>query len=191
MEDGTYIWNNLGVTGKWSFEPSKHARLQFDFQGLHAFFNDLRGVGSFRFNVTYYETQEELDRLGIDFLIDSPSYKATKHLLGLTRNRKKCLAEVIIDQRNYAGLGNCLSSEVLYLAGLSPHRKVSTLKDCDVQILHEAIQDTLRATYKLETEGRQPDYHVYNREKSHSGHAVKREVMPNKHVFYWVPEVQK
>jgi formamidopyrimidine-DNA glycosylase len=59
------------------------------------------------------------------------------------RARRGGIKAALIDQEVVAGLGNMLSDEVLWRAGLHPGRSVSSLGASDVARLHDAIRDVV------------------------------------------------
>ena len=61
----------------------------------------------------------------------------------VTRSRAPVKA-VLMDQARIAGLGNLLTDEVLWRAGIDPARVASTLDDDEITALHRVIRTTLR-----------------------------------------------
>jgi formamidopyrimidine-DNA glycosylase len=61
----------------------------------------------------------------------------------LTRSRAPVKA-VLMDQSRVAGLGNLLTDETLWRAGIDPARPASTLDRDEIAILHRSIRTTLR-----------------------------------------------
>jgi formamidopyrimidine-DNA glycosylase len=56
---------------------------------------------------------------------------------------------VLMNQARIAGLGNLLTDEALWRAGVDPARVASTLDDDERRRLHRAIRSTLRSTTRL------------------------------------------
>jgi endonuclease-8 len=77
----------------------------------------------------------ELSRLGPDLL--SPAFDRIKALERLATDSRP-VSDAVLDQRVMAGIGNVFKSEVLFLAGIEPHRPASTLSDAE----RAAIVDT-------------------------------------------------
>lgn len=86
---------------------------------------------------------EPLSRLGPDLLAESfdPDAAAAR----LTARPDDPIASALIDQRVLAGAGNVYKSEVLFLAGLHPARRVSTLSPQDVRSLIEKLRALMLA----------------------------------------------
>ena len=80
----------------------------------------------------------DVDRLGPDVL----SVRRAELRLALG-NRKAPLKAVLLDQHALAGLGNMLVDEVLWWAGLDPHRAAGSLSDEEVAALHRHLRRRL------------------------------------------------
>jgi formamidopyrimidine-DNA glycosylase len=81
-------------------------------------------------------------RLGVDPL--SPEF-TVEFLTGLLAGERGQVKGVLTTQSLIAGLGNAYSDEVLWEVGLSPFKPAANLTASEVERLHAAIVDTLRA----------------------------------------------
>ena len=81
-------------------------------------------------------------RLGIDPL--DPAF-TPEVLAGLLAGVRGQIKGVLTDQSVLAGVGNAYSDEVLWEMRMSPFKPTTSLKDEDVQRLHDVLVDTLRA----------------------------------------------
>jgi formamidopyrimidine-DNA glycosylase len=120
------------------------------------------------------------------------------------RGRKTSLKVALLDQRVVAGLGNIYVSEALHVAGLSPHRRASTiatrsglprppasrLTAAIKQVLEEAIERAANpAAY------RSARFRVYDREAGRCRRArcrgiITRRTQAGRSTFY-CPDCQK
>ena len=76
LNDGTYIFNTLGMTGSWSAKPTSHSRVRFDLDdGREIYFNDIRNFGTLKLSVK----NKELD-LNMQSCFEILSYSHTSHL---------------------------------------------------------------------------------------------------------------
>jgi formamidopyrimidine-DNA glycosylase len=67
-----------------------------------------------------------------------------KQLAAITTRSRAPIKAVIMDQARIAGLGNLLTDEVLWRAGIDPARLANTLETDDIATLHRNIRQTLR-----------------------------------------------
>jgi formamidopyrimidine-DNA glycosylase len=85
------------------------------------------------------ELDPDENRLGPD------ASDLTRRQLGaLTTASRAPIKAVMMDQSRIAGLGNLLTDEALWRAGIDPARTANTLTDEDVAVLYRAIRLTLR-----------------------------------------------
>ena len=76
---------------------------------------------------------EELRRLGPDLL--SESFDAGEALRRMKERPAQLIADVLLNQRVLAGIGNVYKSEVLFSCGISPFTPVAALPDDDLASL--------------------------------------------------------
>ena len=87
--------------------------------------------------------QEDLRRLGPDLLgktFDAP--EAAKRIRARGANE---IADVLLNQRVVAGIGNVYKSEVLFACGVNPFRAVSSVTDAEVECLLTTARRFLQA----------------------------------------------
>jgi formamidopyrimidine-DNA glycosylase len=85
------------------------------------------------------ELDPDEDRLGVDaFSLRLPAFRKQ---VAASRAPIKAL---LMDQARIAGLGNLLTDEALFRAGIDPARTANTLSDDEVRTLARAISNTLR-----------------------------------------------
>jgi len=85
------------------------------------------------------ELDPDEERLGVDaFSLRLPV------LRGVVGASRAPIKAVLMDQSRIAGLGNLLTDEVLFRAGIDPVRPANTLGDEEVRALARAISNTLR-----------------------------------------------
>ena len=202
LDNGYSIWNTLGMSGSWSPVLGHHSRLRLNFKEGSAYFNDIRNFGTVKITKDPLLLKDKLDSLGPDMLSQSISnIEFSSRLLG---KKEKTVVEVIMNQAVISGVGNYLKSESLYLAKISPHRIVSTLTKEEISNLNNAIQSTIKASYKsggatihtfIDFDGKQGEYTrrfaVYNQKSDIRGNPVIREATKDGRTSFWVSEIQK
>ncbi|MFZ3132436.1 MAG: zinc finger domain-containing protein, partial [Desulfosporosinus sp.] len=83
-----------------------------------------------------------LSKLGPEPLEDAFTSEVLKNRFG---KKKVFVKAALLDQTVLAGMGNIYVDESLFLAGLSPNRRVDTLSEEEISKLHQAIQNVLQA----------------------------------------------
>lgn len=208
--DHWYMWNTLGLTGMWSFFVPEFERAKFTFKkGRDLYFSDMRNFGTFIFNKSKSDLKKKLKTLGPDFLKTDVDISSIKKY-------KKPIIEVLMDQKAVgSGLGNYLAVEVLYRAGISPHRGCNTLTKEEINLLEYWIKYLTKLCYednhigymvnlaseadKIKKKNYHPeitlddeefDFQVYRRKTDPYGNKVKAEKIIKGRTTYWVPAVQ-
>src|SRR5581483_8927721 len=121
-----------GMTGQFSPQPGKHVcmYMQLVDNGTgklsDIYFNDPRHFGTIKFVKGRDNLLSKLGELGWDPLQRSiEEYDAFIH--SHLRVSKKPIGDVLMDQSLFAGIGNYIRSESLYLCKLSPWRPANSL----------------------------------------------------------------
>lgn len=199
----TDIWNTLGLTGGWSSRKDKNLRAIIKYDGEELYFSDQRNFGTLKFGNSLKETQDKLDSLGHDFLLGDVACTKSLSIFKIKRNQGRTLAEILMDQRNYAGVGNYIKAEALYRAQIAPHRTGSSLIEAEIIKLHESIQNIMREAYQARPTALigykdlpvadTKIFHkvVYRKFKDPLGNEVKAEDTKDKRTTYWVPAIQR
>jgi endonuclease-8 len=73
---------------------------------------------------------EELNALGPDPL--APAFDSADVLRRMRAHDGEAIADVLLNQRVIAGIGNVLKSEILFITGIEPFQTVSALSDGDL-----------------------------------------------------------
>lgn len=85
------------------------------------------------------ELDPDEERLGVD------AFSLTRAQLRTALERSRAPVKgVLMDQQRIAGLGNLLTDEALWRAGIDPARPAHTLDDDEIARLHRAVRSTLR-----------------------------------------------
>lgn len=211
-----YILNTLGMTGMWSLTepPRPRAILTLD-KTKHAYFMDDRNFGTLTFTSNAADLDHKLSQLGPDFLKDDN--------VDLTpiQSSAKPIYELLMDQKKIgSGLGNYLVTEILYRAGISPHRPGNKITNKELTTLDHWIKDLVKLSYidnhskymanlsKQAAGLKKKDYHpktkpkektltfmVYRQKVDPHGNKVKVDRLMGEgragRSVYWVPKLQK
>jgi formamidopyrimidine-DNA glycosylase len=125
--------------------PPRFTRLvlAFDDGGALAF-ADARRLGRIRLR---HDPRGEppVSLLGFDALRALPS---PGRFAALLRERTAPIKAVLLDQSFAAGVGNWIADEVLYQAGIAPHRRAHTLSDDEVRRLRARLRAVVGASVR-------------------------------------------
>ncbi len=125
---------HLGMTGRFGFyrrqsERPKYCKIELELRGGRRFaMRNVRRLGRIRL-LEDPEHCPPINKLGFDALLDKLDVEEIGRILG---GRTAAVKAVLLDQSVFAGVGNWIADEVLYQAGLNPHRPGCKLKRGDV-----------------------------------------------------------
>ena len=114
--------------------------------------NELAFVNSRRFGKVWLVEDSQnnpLNRLGYDAHDGLPP---AKQLFDELQGKKANLKAKLLDQAWIAGLGNWLVDDILYAAGISPHRRVGELTLDEVKALRKATKSIVDKAVKVEAD---------------------------------------
>ena len=203
FEDKSSFWSTLGMTGCWQKKESKHTRAILHFAGgKKAYFNDIRNFGTLKFCQDPKLLASKLESLGPDLLAEDVSNP--KFLSQFRRYNDWNITKALMDQSIVAGVGNYIKAEALWLARISPHKKVSEISDTNMSVLNKALQTVMKESFVSggatvqsyknffgETGSYSSNFMVYNQKNDPDGFEVIKEKTPDGRTTHWVPEVQR
>jgi len=201
LSDELSIWSTLGMTGAWSSQESKHTRVKFNLDDGVVYYNDQRNFGTLKFIRGKFQLIEKLKSMGPDMLASDVTDEEF-----IERIKKKPdwqITKALMDQSIVAGVGNYIKSDSLWLARISPLRKVSELSDDNFRNLNRSIKQIMRESFQtggatIKTyksfDGTEGGYSrkflVYNQEKDPDGNDVVKQTTGDKRSTFWVPSIQ-
>ena len=174
----------------------------------------MRNFGTFKFSTDREALNKKISQLRPDFLKDDFD-------LDEIRGYKIPIVKILMDQKKVgSGLGNYLVAEILYRAGISPHRLGSKLSLADIKNLTYWIKYIVKLSYvdnhigymvNLDEEAnriKRKDYHpdiklkertfkfmVYRKKLDPYGNKVRVDKIVGAggrmRGTYWVPAIQK
>lgn len=141
------VFSTLGMTGCYKTEADKYARVQWVYNNTESiYYCDMRNFGTLKFT-NDVELTKKLKELGPDMLNDPCSLE---DFVKICRKKKtKSIVSFLLDQKAISGIGNIYKSEALYLAGISPYKKVEDLTPKELRDLYLAIDVVLSSAYLL------------------------------------------
>jgi endonuclease-8 len=152
------------------------------------------------------ERHRQLQSLGPDLL--GEPFDRNEVVRRIRARGRDPVAEVLLDQRVVAGMGNVFKSEVLFLAGVDPFTPVAALTDADLDRIIDISRDQLAANVMSRSQtlspafGRRTTRSLDPNEKlwvySRGGRACRRcgtaiqsrKSGPDARLTYWCPTCQ-
>jgi formamidopyrimidine-DNA glycosylase len=205
IADNWYVFITFGMSGQLSPQRGKHVcmKIALDDAPLRLYFNDPRHFGTIKFIKGKGNLDKKLNELGWDPLIaDFAQYKY--NIINKIRGSTKTIAQLLMDQSIFAGVGNYIKSESLYDSQISPWRLGNSLSIVEIESLCAAIINVMRTsyihqgatikTYKTiygERGTFSNFFKVYGRKSDPKGNKIISETTPDKRTTHWVPDVQK
>jgi endonuclease-8 len=100
------------------------------------------------------QRDERLTTLGPDILVEP--FDDAEYVRRMRRNDSREIGDAVMQQRIVAGIGNIYKNESLFMTGIDPWRRVSTLADDDLVrirtqatiIMHDGVLDARTITFK-------------------------------------------
>jgi DNA-formamidopyrimidine glycosylase len=205
----------LGMEGHWVKMPTKYKRFTFEIGDITfingvtnysitktMYYEDMLNYGNFRVIINDEEYKDTFKAVGPDLLHDYIPFESYSKVIKSSRIKNKEVADFILEQKYFSGIGNYLKSDILYAARIAPNRILSTLRDEDIRSLYDLSISIIKISYDkygyslrsyVDPDGNMGTYSplVYGRENDDMGHNIIKEKFKDNRGTYWVPEVQK
>ena len=219
--DNTHkILVHLGMTGKFFFiddndnkfktsfyysldykKDRKHDRVIFFLSKRQKLiYNDIRKFGFIKiYEPNMISKSKHLQYLGPEPLQNKWN---TLYLKKYIFGRKRSIKNILMDQKCVSGLGNIYANEILFLSGIKPNRKVTKLKNSELEIIIKSSKKILKNSIRLggstikdfsSENGKkgvfQQNFKVYGRENQKCSNAdcnfkIVRTVISNRATFF-------
>ena len=155
-----YILNRFGLEGHWGFTKELHSGVEFIIKNnitekiTNLYFTDSRNFGTLAITNKLEQLNDEINKLAPDFLkttfTNQEFHNRIKDVMynksgKLTAYANKEIIKVLMDQETLgSGLGNYLAPESLFLAKISPHKKLKEIYE------NKTISNNLAKAIKYE-----------------------------------------
>lgn len=207
FSNGWHMFCTFGMSGQWSSKEGKHPCFFFTFatdfgHEDQMFFNDPRHFGTIKFVNSASLLQDKLDSLGWDPLQDKME-DYVPYLVSKLNQSKKPIAELLMDQSLFAGVGNYIRAEALYLAKMSPFRQANIMKETEIRNLCQCIVDVMTESYQQQgatiktyktpygAEGKYSGFFkVYGKKADPLGNKISKQNTADGRAIHWCPAVQ-
>jgi len=184
------IWITLGLTGELLTTNNTYNHVAFITTKGTFYFSDMRNFGTIIFSTNAAELLKKLHSLGDDIMTANPTDLAAKFHTSVPQNNIIGLA--LVNQRWVSGIGNYLRAEILYLARISPFRKLHNITDKELLELFIIAKKEANTEYRyIKKHGLYNNrFKVYQQKITPDGEPVLHEKI-NGRMMWWVPTVQK
>jgi len=204
-----YLMCTFGMTGQWSPTKGNHPCFSLDYEDgdevKTIYFNDPRHFGTVKFVNSFALLNLKLSGLGWDPLNDGYNEKWYNYLINKKLAKtSKPIGQMLMDQGLFAGVGNYIRAEALYLAKMSPWRPSNTIKKDEYLTLFKALIDVMNESYQHQgatiltykdvfgAEGKYSScFKVYGQKTDPLGNSIVKEETPDKRTIHWCPAIQK
>ena len=144
FNDKSHLIIHLGMTGYFRTDEQPKYIFSLQTSTNQIYFYDPR-----KFGKVWYLTKEEFHNfkqiatLGPDGIDSTPEVIINK-IKEDSINKKQEIKPYLMDGHNISGIGNIYASEVLFLSGILPTRKINSLSDKEIKILAYNIPKILK-----------------------------------------------
>ena len=170
------------------------------------YFYDNRNFGTLKAVDTKLAIDTKLKEIGPDMM--DIEFNIFKKAISAGKSAGKAIGNVIVNQKLVSGIGNYLRADILWMAKISPFRKVSTITDTELHTIYNCARAIMWGDYNLEyaksngliTKGVKiprdynRDFLVYMQKTDPNGESVIKEPLyegSTKRFIHWVAAVQK
>jgi DNA-formamidopyrimidine glycosylase len=191
--------SHFGMSGQWCWTPEEYHLLTLHVS-LHGesrelYFCDQRRFGTFSL-LTAKELDKKLSGLGLQIL---SVFTISEFLHQLHKHPEMTVCDVLLEQSIFAGIGNYLRADIMYVAGIDPLRLVSSLTKFEERNLCRAVRDVCQESLAAEAttcEKYETTVHtgayvfkIYGKDTDDQGNAVIKFGRKNRTV-HWCPAKQ-
>ena len=192
----------------------KHLNIEFSLSGVKIpklYFFDMLSFGTMSFIPDNGTLEKKLRTIGPDIMDlreQEMNFKLFCDRLRAPANLSKPIGVVLMNQRVISGIGNYLRADILWLARVSPHRKIRSLSSRELRGIYRAARLLTWGEYNysralklgiINKNDKLPHHYqrmffVYQEELDIKGRKVVKEELyegSQKRFIYWVPGWQK
>lgn len=201
-----YISNNN--ENEWFERALNHLNVEFLMDnGLRGYFYDQLSFGTLKVIETREVLDKKLNALGADMLDETTNFEVFKKAIRKNANKDKEIGNVLVRQKVISGIGNYLRADSLWLARISPFRKVCKLSDVELETIYKSIRALMWGDYSPNEAHKKgyisnnlkiphdygKDFFVYRQKNDIEGHKVVKDELyegTQKRFIYWVRDFQ-
>lgn len=134
--EGYYIHIHLGISGWFVFEKPRIYKYILNFSNKSIYLQDRRRFSSIKIFMNKEEHDKDISILGVDILTKKFTHD---YFYKNIAKSKKNICSFIMNQKMFAGIGNYIKNDALYLSKISPYRKTNNLTKNEIRLLFKNI----------------------------------------------------
>ena len=202
-----YISNNN--SSEWFEKALDHLNVEFVMDnGLRMYFYDQLSFGTLKIIDKKTDLEKKLNELGPDMLDKDTTFEIFQKQINKKIHSDKAIGNIIVNQKVISGIGNYLRSDALWMAKISPFRKVSEINDTALELIYKAVRGLMWGNYnyneavKLQYISKDikiphdydREFFVYKQYNDIYGNKVTKTELyegSQKRFIYWIPNIQK
>lgn len=153
LSNGYTIYSHNQLYGRWIIVPYKQypqskrqLRLQIHINGYSALLYSASDIEVL--TAKQLESQPYLKKLGLELLSEEVEKKDVYARLKEKKYSRRCLMNLLQDQKFISGLGNYLVCEILHVSSIHPQSRLCDLNEKQVKLLASNILKLIRQSYK-------------------------------------------
>ena len=204
---------NEDSQNQWFQRALNHLNVEFvtDYKNISFYFYDQLSFGTLKVvggdDTGKLILDKKLKELGPDLMDETTTFELFKTQLRKKNNETKSIGNVIVNQKVISGVGNYLRADALWMAKISPFRKVKDVNDDELELLYKSLRALIWGDYDYDTGVKKGyiksikipndykrDFFIYRQEKDINDNIVKKEELfegSQKRFIYWVVKIQK
>ena len=184
------------MTGRWQKNHDEYCKWFLDLDnGKTVWFRNPRSFATLSFTNRREVLNKKLSSLGPDIMTREFSLPTFKKLM--RKYIKRNITAFLMDQQVISGCGNYIKAETLWYASVSPLRKVSDLKEREIELIYEGLRIIPRVSYNRKglslrdyTDENGKGGHYSEELKIYKKKHAKRTKTPDGRTTYWDPSRQ-
>ena len=132
-----FVVIHLGITGWLVENKPKIFKYVFEFSKNTIYLQDRRRFSKLLVFNTKNELEQYLQKFGRDILSNQFTLEYFQNII---QSKNKLLCSLLLDQTYFAGLGNYIKNDALYLSGIHPNVKTQQLTIHQIKNLYQNIR---------------------------------------------------
>jgi formamidopyrimidine-DNA glycosylase len=200
FEHGWYAFITLGLSGRVLIDQeTTHKRVEFITDKHVINYSDQLNFGTIHFYKGKSILDKKLKTLGVDLLNNynlKKDYEFISKKIKKIKNQKKTIAEIMLNQKIFSGVGTYIYSESLYEADISPFTEIKNISDYQLKCLIKIVHNIMTSSYKAQLKCLKKDgynykkltkcykFKIYKRKETDKGEKILHDHINKRAIWY-------